>query len=323
MLVIRFSEVGGPEVMHSSQAEVGAPAVGEALVRHTAIGLNFIDTYHRSGLYPVPLPSGLGLEAAGVVEAVGAGVTEVRPGNRVAYGTGPLGAYAEARCVPVRHLVPLPPEISDETAAAIMLKGMTAQYLVRRTYQVKAGDTILVHAAAGGVGLLLCQWAAALGARVIGTVGSDAKVDLAREHGCAEVIVTCRESFPSRLRELTGGEGVPVVYDAVGATTWEGSLDCLRPRGLMVSYGNASGPVPPFAPTLLAQKGSLYLTRPSLTAYTSTREELLETAAELFEVVRSGAVRVEVHQRYPLAEVVRAHRELGARRTTGSSLLIP
>ncbi len=323
MHAIRIHEHGGPEVLRWDELEVPRPGPGEALVRHTAVGLNFIDTYHRTGLYRVELPSGLGMEGAGVVEAVGPGVAELAVGDRVAYAGGPLGAYAEQRVIPAHRLVKLPASIADETAAAMMLKGMTAQYLLRRTHVVRPGETILVHAAAGGVGLILCQWAHHLGATVIGTVGSEAKATLAAAHGCDHPIVTGREDFVQRVRELTGGEGVPVVYDSVGKDTWEGSLDCLRPLGLMVSYGNASGAVPPFAPAVLAAKGSLFLTRPTLMTYTARREDLVATASDLFDVVGSGAVRIEINQRYPLAEAARAHAELEARRTTGSTVLLP
>lgn len=320
---IQISEVGGPEVMTSVDVDVAPPGPGEALIRHTAIGLNYIDTYHRTGLYPVELPSGLGIEAAGVVEAVGPGVTGVSPGDRVAYAGGPVGAYAQARVMPAAPLVPLPDGISDSQAAAMMIKGLTAQYLLRQTFVVKAGDIVLVHAAAGGVGLLLCQWAAHLGATVIGTVGSDEKAELARAHGCHHTIVYTREDFTQRVRDLTAGKGVPVVYDSVGKATWEGSLDCLAPRGLMVSYGNASGPVPAFEPGVLALKGSLFVTRPTLFSYAATRDQLLAMADELFDVVRSGAVKVAVRQTFPLVEAADAHRALEARRTTGSTVLLP
>ncbi len=305
------------------EVAVGAPAAGEALVRHTAVGVNFIDTYHRSGLYPVPLPATIGMEAAGVVEAVGAGVEEVRQGDRVAYAGGPIGAYAERRLIAAQRLVPLPDSVSDETAAATMLKGMTAQYLLRQTYPVKPGDVILFHAAAGGVGLLACPWAKRLGATVIGTVGSDEKAALARAHGCDHVIVYTREDFPARVREITGGRGVRVVYDSVGAATWEGSLASLQPRGLMVSFGNASGAVPPFSPLVLSAKGSLYLTRPTLMAYTATRAELLACAAELFAALAERIVEAVVSRRYPLAEAARAHADLESRRTVGSLVLLP
>jgi NADPH2:quinone reductase len=316
-------ETGGPDVLRWDVVELPAPAPGEARVRHTAIGVNFIDTYHRTGLYPVALPAVLGSEAAGVVEAVGEGVTTVAKGDRVAYATGPMGSYAEARNVPAANLVRVPSGIDDQLAAASMLKGMTAQYLVRRTYAVKKGDTILVHAAAGGVGLILCQWAKHLGATVIGTVGSEEKAKLAREHGCDHVVLYRTEDVPARVRELTNGAGVPVVYDSVGKDTFASSLDCLRPRGLMVTFGQSSGAVPPFDPRLLSQKGSLYLTRPTLGDYVRARADLETTARELFEVIASGAVRVRVAQTYPLRDADRAHRDLEARKTTGSTVLLP
>ncbi len=320
---ILISRHGGPEVLEIVEFDPSEPGPGEALVRHTAIGLNFIDTYHRTGLYPVDLPCGLGIEAAGVVEAVGPGVTEVSVGDRVAYGGGPIGAYSQTRVMPAAHLVTLPGGIGDEQAAAMMIKGLTAQYLLRQTYRVEPGNTVLVHAAAGGVGLILCQWAAALGATVIGTVGSDAKAELARNHGCRHPIVYTREDFVEKVRALTGGVGVPVVYDSVGRATWEGSLDCLRRRGLMVTFGNASGPVPAFEPGLLALKGSLFVTRPTLFSYASTREELLAMSRELFDVVENQTVRIEVRQRYPLERAADAHRALEARETTGSTVLLP
>jgi NADPH2:quinone reductase len=320
---VRIHATGGPEELRFEGVEVAAPAAGEALVRHEAIGVNFIDTYHRSGLYPLPLPAVLGTEAAGVVEAVGEGVSEVTVGERVAYAGTLTGAYAEARCIQASRLVSLPGDLSCEQAAAMMLKGMTAEYLLRRTHRVAPGETIVFHAAAGGVGLIACQWASALGARMIGVVGSAAKAELAREHGCAEVVVLPGEDLARRVRELTGGRGVPVVYDSVGRDTFEASLDCLAPRGLMVSFGNASGPVPPVSPLALATRGSLYLTRPTLAAYTADRGELLASAAALFEVVRAGAVRVAVSRRYPLADAAQAHRDLEGRRTTGSLLLLP
>ncbi len=322
-MTIRFHHTGGPEVLRWEEVAPGRPGPGQALVRHTAVGVNFIDTYHRTGLYPATLPSGLGMEAAGVVVAVGEGVEGLAAGDRVAYGGGPPGAYAEERVMPADKLVPLPDGVDDRVAAAAMLKGMTAEYLVRRTYEVKPGDTVLVHAAAGGVGLLLCQWAKHLGATVIGTVGTDDKAELARANGCDYPIVYTREDFAARVRELTGGVGVPVVYDSVGRTTWEGSLACLRPRGLMVTFGNASGPVPPIQPLVLSQHGSLYLTRPTLMTYNATRKELLESAGALFEVVESGAVRVTIGQTWPLAEAAEAHRALESRRTVGSTVLLP
>ena len=320
---IRFHHTGGPEVLRWEEVEPGRPGPGQALVRHTAVGVNFIDTYHRTGLYPATLPSGLGMEAAGIVEAVGEGVDWLAPRDRVAYGGGPPGAYAEQRVMPADKLVPLPAGVDDRAAAAAMLKGMTAEYLVRRTYEVKPGDTVLVHAAAGGVGLLLCQWAKHLGATVIGTVGTDDKAELARANGCDHPIVYTREDFAARVRELTGGVGVPVVYDSVGRSTWDGSLASLRPRGLMVTFGNASGPVAPIQPLVLSQHGSLYLTRPTLMTYNATRKELLESAGALFEVLASGAVRVTIGQTWPLAEAAEAHRALEGRRTVGSTVLLP
>ena len=322
-LAIRFRQTGGAEVLEAEEHPVGAPAAGEALVRQQAVGLNYIDVYHRSGTYPVPLPSGIGLEAAGVIEAVGPEVTEVVPGDRVAYAGGPLGAYAELRVMPAERLVKLPATISCEQAAAMMLKGLTAQYLLRRTYRVQAGDSILIHAAAGGVGLIVCQWAKLLGATVIGTVGSDDKAAVARAHGCDHAIVHTRERVPERVLELTCGAGVAVVYDSIGRDTFMDSLACLRPLGMMVSFGNASGPVPPFDIGELARRGSLFLTRPVLFAYTARRDELLAMAAELFDVVGSGRVAIEINQRYPLREAARAHRDLEARQTTGSTLLLP
>lgn len=309
--------------MRWTDVNLEPPGPGEALVRHTAVGLNFIDTYHRTGLYPLDLPTGLGIEAAGIVEAVGDDVKHVKPGQRVVYGGGPPGAYAESRLIPAGQLVVLPDGIGDEQAGAGFIKGMTTQYLLRQTYVVKAGETILIHAAAGGVGLLACQWAAHLGATVIGTVGTDEKAALAKDHGCHHAIVYTREDFVQRVRDLTGGEGVPVVYDSVGKATWEGSLDCLRPLGMMVSFGNASGAVPAFEPGVLALKGSLFVTRPTLFSYASTREKLEAMAEEFFGVVQSGAVRIPVNQRFPLAEVANAHRALESRQTTGSTVLIP
>ncbi|MCK6412825.1 MAG: quinone oxidoreductase [Azonexus sp.] len=320
---IRFERVGGPEVLQLQTVELPPPAAGEATIRHAAIGLNFIDVYHRTGLYPLPLPAGIGLEAAGVVEAVGEGVTEVAVGDRVAYAGGPVGAYAEARNLPAHRLLRLPEEIFFDTAAAMMLQGLTAAYLLRRTYRVQPGDAVLIHAAAGGVGLIACQWARALGATVIGTVGSPAKAELARAHGCQHVIDYSREDFAARVRDITGGAGVAVVYDGVGKDTFAGSLDCLRPLGMMVSYGNASGPVPPVDLVQLSQKGSLFITRPTLMTYTARREDLLALGEELFAVVADGRVRIEVHQRYALADAAHAHRDLEARRTTGSTIFLP
>ena len=320
---IRIHQTGGPEVLTWEAVNVPAPAAGEATVRHHAVGLNFIDTYHRTGLYPLPLPSGIGLEGAGVVEAVGAGVTEVKVGDRVAYAGGPVGAYAEVRNIPAHRLLILPDAIAFDTAAAMMLQGLTAAYLLRRTYRVQPGDAVLIHAAAGGVGLIACQWAKALGATVIGTVGSPAKAELAKAHGCDHVINYSTENFTQRVREITGGEGVPVVYDGVGKDTFMGSLDSLRPLGMLVTYGNASGPVPPFDVLLLSQKGSLFVTRPTIMHYTAKRADLEALGAELFEVVVSGKVRIEVNQTYPLREAAQAQRDLEARKTTGSTVLLP
>lgn len=323
MKAIQITETGAPEVMKLVDAAVSKPGPGQVRVRHTAIGLNYIDTYHRSGLYPVQLPSGLGLEAAGVVEELGEGVRNLQVGDRIAYGTGPIGAYAEARNLPANRLTKLAAGISDETAAAMMLKGMTVRYLLRATYKVQPGDTILLHAAAGGVGLILSQWAKALGATVIGTVGSDEKVAIARAHGCDHVINYSAENTVARVREITGGKGVPVVYDGVGQATVMTSLDCLRPRGLLVSFGNASGPVKNFDLGLLSAKGSLYVTRPTLNTYTASDEELKETADDLVAMVASGKVKIPVNQRYALADVVQAHRDLESRKTTGSTVIIP
>ena len=320
---IRFDRYGGPEVLGLQEIPLGPPGPGEALVRHHACGVNMLDTYQRSGLYPVPLPAVAGNEGAGVVEAVGAGVSHVKAGDRVAYAAGPPGAYCEARILPADRLVVLPDAVPFDRAAAMMLKGMTAHYLIRRTYRVQPGDVVLFHAAAGGVGLIACQWLKALGAVPIGTAGSDEKCALARAHGAAECINYTREDFVARVREITHGEGVPVVYDSVGKATFMKSLDCLRPLGLLVAFGNASGAVPPFDPILLSRKGSLYLTRPTLHTYTARRADLEATARDLFEVVLSGRVKVEIGRRYPLAEAAAAHRDLEARRTTGSSVLVP
>ena len=323
MKAIRVHQTGGPEVLKWEDVTLGDPGPGEARVRHTAVGLNFVEVYYRTGLYKAPsLPFIPGSEAAGVVEAVGPGVTDVRPGMRVAYGSAPMGSYAQARLVPADRLVPIPEGIDDRTAAAMMLKGMTAWYLLRRTVTVQKGDTILLHAAAGGVGLIAAQWARALGATVIGTAGSDAKADLARAHGCHHVIVYTREDFVARVREITGGAGVRVAYDSVGQSTFRGSLDCLRPLGTLALFGQSSGPVTAFDPALLA-KGSYFLTRPSLFHYVAQREDLVTAARELFEVVQSGRVKVEVRQTYPLAEAARAHADLESRKTTGSSVLLP
>jgi NADPH:quinone reductase len=319
---IRFHKPGGPEVLVWEEVDVGKPGPGEARVRHTAVGLNFVDIYNRSGLYPVPLPSGLGGEAAGVVEEIGAGVTDLKPGDRVAYGSAPAGAYAEERLIPADRLIKLPDSIDDKTAAAMMLKGLTVQYLIRQTYRVKAGDTILLHAAAGGIGLILGQWAKHLGATVIGTVGSDEKAKLAQAHGCAHTIVYTREDFAKRVDEITQGKKVPVVYDSVGKDTFLKSLDCLAPLGLVALFGQSSGSVEPFNLGILAQKGSLYVTRPTLNTYGAKRENLVAMAKELFDVVQSGAVKIEVNQTYPLKDAARAHADLAARKTTGSTVLL-
>jgi len=319
---IRFHKTGGPEVLQLDDIEIGAPGEGQAKIRHTAIGLNFIDTYHRSGLYPLPLPSGLGLEGAGVVEAVGKGVTHVKAGDRVAYAGGPPGAYSEVRLIPADKLVKVPKGISDEQAAAMMLKGLTVQYLIRRVYRVQKGETVLFHAAAGGVGLIACQWLKALGATVIGTVGSDAKANVAREHGCDHTIVYTRENFAERVKEITGGRKVPVVFDSVGKDTFTGSLDCLQPRGLLAVFGNGSGPVTGVDINTLA-RGSFYITRPTLMTYTAMREDLEWMSKELFDVVKSGKVKIEINQSYKLADAAQAHRDLEARKTTGSTVLLP
>ncbi|SUS06811.1 Quinone oxidoreductase [uncultured Defluviicoccus sp.] len=321
---IVLSETGGPENLRWQEVTVGEPGPGQVRLRHTAIGLNFIDVYHRTGLYPLPsLPAVIGLEAAGVVEAVGPGVSDLTVGSRVAYASPPAGAYSEVRLMPADRLVTLPDGIDNAHAAAMMLKGMTAEYLLCRTYKVKAGDTILVHAASGGVGLIVCQWAKHLGVQVIGTVGSDAKAELARAHGCDHPIVYTRENFVDRVKALTGGAGVAVVYDSVGKDTFMGSLDCLAPMGMMVSFGNASGAVPAFEPGILSAKGSLFLTRPTLMTYTAKRADLVASARALFEVVLKGAVTIEINQRYPLRDAAQAHRDLEARKTTGSTLLMP
>jgi NADPH2:quinone reductase len=323
MKAIRFEKTGGPEVLQYVDVDVPAPKEGEVRLRHTAIGLNYIDTYHRTGLYPVPLPSGIGLEAAGVIEAVGPGVKGFKTGDRVAYGTGALGAYAQVRNYPANRLVKLPKSISDETAAAMMLKGMTVRYLLRATYKVKRGETVLLHAAAGGVGLIFSQWAKALGVKVIGTVGSDAKMEIARAHGCAHVINSSTEDVAKRVREITNGAGVPVVYDGVGQATLMSSLDSLRPRGLLVNFGNASGPVKALDLGWLSARGSLYVTRPTLMAYTAGDGDFRATAEDLVEIVKSGKVKIPVNQRYALADAAQAHRDLEARKTTGSTVLLP
>ena len=319
---MRVYEYGGPEKLRWEEVQVGAPGEGQVLVRNTAVGLNFVDTYQRSGLYQIPLPFTPGAEGAGVVEAVGPKVKEFKVGDRVVY-SGPIGAYAEVLLRPADRLVKIPAGIDDKTAAAMMLKGLTAQYLLRRTYRVKKGDTILMHAAAGGVGQILCQWAKALGATVIGTVGSDEKVALAKKAGCKHVIVTSREKFSEQVKAITKGKGVPVVYDGVGKDTFMDSLDCLAPLGMMASFGNASGAVTQFNPGVLAQKGSLFLTRPILVTYTASREALLAGARELFAVVKSGKVKIAINQTYPLRDAAQAQRDLESRKTTGSTELIP
>jgi NADPH2:quinone reductase len=320
---VRVSRYGGPEVIELQEIDVPDPAAGEVRVRNRAIGVNFLDIYYRTGLYPSQLPIGLGTEGAGEIEALGADVRGLRVGDRVAYGSGPVGAYAGLRCMPAQNVVALPKEISFEQAAGVMLKGLTVQYLFRQTYRLQGTETILFHAAAGGVGLIACQWARALGVKMIGTVGSPEKAKLAREHGAWEVVDYSREDFVARVRELTKGAKVPVVYDGVGKDTFERSLDCLQARGLMVSYGNASGPVTGVNLGILAQKGSLYLTRPTLATHVTPRSRLEESATELFGHMKSGAIKVEIAQRYPLAQAARAQTDLAARRTTGSSVLIP
>ena len=319
---IRFHKPGGPDVLVWEEVNVGKPGPGEARIRHTAVGLNFVDIYNRSGLYPASLPSGLGSEGAGVVEEVGADVSDLKPGDRVAYGSSPLGAYSEARLIPADRLLKLPDSIDDKTAAAMMLKGLTVQYLIRQTYRVKSGDTILLHAAAGGVGLILSQWAKHLGATVIGTVGSEEKAKLATQHGCAHTIIYTREDFVKRVEEITGGKKVPVVYDSVGKDTFLKSLDCLAPHGFAVLFGQSSGAVEPLNLGLLAQKGSLFVTRPTLNTYGAKRENLVAMGKELFDVVQSGAVKIEVRQTYPLKDAAKAHADLAARKTTGSTVLL-
>jgi len=317
---IRFHKTGGPEVLTWEEVSVGKPGAGEARVRHTAIGLNYVDTYIRSGLYPSTLPSGLGSEAAGVVEEVGPGVTDLKSGDRVAYGNSPLGAYSEARVMPADRLIALPKGIADRQAAAMMLKGLTTQYLIRQIFKVKHGDTILFHAAAGGVGLIACQWAKSLGATVIGTVGSEEKAKLAKAHGCDYPIIYTREDFVERVKEITKGEKLRVVYDAIGKDTWPKSLDCLRPTGLLVSFGQASGPIGPIDLGILAAKGSLFVTRPTLNTYAAKRADMVAMARDLFDAVLSGAVKIEVNQTYPMKEATQAHHDLHARKTTGSTV---
>lgn len=319
---MRVYKSGGPDVLQWEDFDPGAPAAGQVRVRHTAIGVNFIDIYHRSGLYPLPFPHGIGLEAAGTVEAVGPGVKSPRLGDRVAYASGPAGAYAEFNLVPADRLVILPDDIDDRTAAALMLKGLTAWYLLHKTFAVKKGQTILVHAAAGGVGQMLSRWGKAMGAKVIGTVGHQDKVDIAREAGCDHVLIS-RQDFVKDVREITGGVGVEVVYDGIGKDTFMASLDCLKPRGLMASYGSASGPVPTFEPGILSAKGSLFLTRPSLMHYTATRAELEEGAGALFDAVRKKIARAAITATFALKDAAEAQRQLESRKTTGAVLLIP
>jgi NADPH:quinone reductase len=320
---IRIFNVGGPEVMEYVDVEVGEPGPGEARVRHAAIGLNYIDVYFRTGAYPQPLPAGIGMEGAGVVEAVGAGVKHIKPGDRVAYASRPTGAYAEARVMPAAPLLKLPDMISFDTAAAMMLQGLTVQYLFRRTFPLRGGETILFHAAAGGVGLIACQWARAIGVTMIGTVGSDEKGELAKANGCTHVINYNKENFTERVKEITGGKGVPVVYDSIGKDTFIGSLDCLAPLGMMVSFGSASGPVPPFGLNELASRGSLFITRPTLFSYSAKRDDLETMAADLFGMVEGKKIKLDINQRYALKDVAQAHRDLEARKTTGSTILIP
>jgi NADPH2:quinone reductase len=320
---IRFDKTGGPDVMKWVDVDVGEPGKGEIRVKHHAVGLNYIDVYFRTGLYPMPLPGGLGMEAAGEVTAVGEGVTEFKVGDRVAYASRPPGAYAQERVMSTVYVVRLPDEISYEDGASIMLQGLTAQYLLRRTYRVKAGDTILIHAAAGGVGMLACQWAKSLGATVIGTVGSEEKAELAKAHGCDYPIIYTREDFTKRVREITNGAGVPVVYDSIGVDTYTASLDCLSPLGMFVSFGNTSGPVPPIDSSELAGRGSLYFTRPTLFSYIAKRSDLVEMSTELFSVIASGKVKTNVRQRYAMSDATKAHEDLEARRTTGSTIFLP
>src|SRR5215831_7293453 len=318
---IRFEKPGGPDVLTWQTVEVGKPGQGQVRLRHTVVGVNYIDTYHRSGLYALQMPSGLGSEGAGVVDEVGPGVSGLKTGDRVAYGGGPIGAYADERVVPADRLVPVPAGITDQQAAAMMLKGMTAWYLVRRTHPVKRGETILIHAAAGGVGLIVCQWAKHLGATVIGTVGDDEKAALVKKNGCDYAIVYRREDVVARVAGLTQGKKLPVVYDSVGKDTFYKSLDCLAPLGLMVSFGQSSGAIGPVDIGILSAKGSLFLTRPTLNSYTASREDLLTAAGELFDVVKSGAVKISVNQTYPLRQAAQAHRDLENRKTTGQTVL--
>ena len=320
---IRFHQAGGPEVLSWDDVDVGDPSEGQVRIRHTAIGLNYIDTYHRSGLYPLPMPSGIGMEGAGIVEAIGAGVTSVAEGDHVAYAAGPPGSYAEGRVIEAAKVVKVPAGVDDRTAAAMMLKGLTAQYLIRQIHKVQKGDTILIHAAAGGVGLIVCQWAKSLGATVIGTVGNDAKAALAKANGCDHPIIYTREDFVARVNEITNGAKLPVVYDSIGIDTFAGSLDCLRPRGTMVSFGQASGPIPPVDLGTFAQKGSLFFTRPTLFNYADTPENLRMMSEDLFSAVASGAVKISIDQTFALSEARASHEALEGRKTTGSTVLLP
>ena len=319
---VRYHKQGGPEVLQVDDVQVGEPGQGQVRIKHTAIGVNFVDTYQRSGLYPMQLPAVAGNEGAGVVEAVGAGVTDLKAGDRICY-TGLPGSYCETRLVPADRMVKLPQGITEEQAASMLLKGLTVHYLIFSTYAVKKGDTVLWHAAAGGVGLIACQWLKALGVTTIGTAGSPDKMALAKSHGADHVINYSTENFVEKVKDITGGKGVPVVYDSVGKTTWEGSLDCLRPRGLMVTFGNASGPVAPVNLGILASKGSLYVTRPTLATYIAARADLVERSNALFEVVKSGKVKIETTAKYKLADAAQAHRDLESRKTTGSVILVP
>jgi NADPH:quinone reductase len=319
---VRYHKQGGPEVLQLDDVQVGDPGQGQVRIKHTAIGVNFVDTYQRSGLYPMQLPAVGGNEAAGVVDAVGAGVTDLKAGDRVAY-TGLPGSYCDLRLVPADRMVKLPQGISDDQAASMMLKGLTVHYLIHTTYPVKKGETVLWHAAAGGVGLIACQWLKALGVVTIGTAGSDEKTALAKAHGADHVINYSTEKFVDRVKALTGGKGVPVVYDSVGKTTWEGTLDCLSPRGLVVSFGNASGPVAPVNLGILSTKGSLYVTRPTLATHIASRADLVERSNSLFDMVKSGKVKIETTKKYKLADAQQAHRDLEGRKTTGSVVLVP
>ncbi|MGZ3237626.1 MAG: quinone oxidoreductase family protein [Burkholderiaceae bacterium] len=320
---IRISKTGGPEVMEYVDVAIGEPGPGEVRIKQAACGLNYVDVYFRTGDYPLPLPAGLGMEAAGVIEAVGEGVTHLKAGDRAAYACRPPGAYAEVRVMPAVHVVRLPDSIDFDTAAAMMLQGLTVQYLFRRTYPLRGGETILFHAAAGGVGLIACQWARAMGVTLIGTVGSDEKAALAKAHGCAHTINYNKEDFVARVKEITGGKGVSVVYDSIGKDTFIGSLNCLAPLGMMVSFGSASGPVPPFGLNELASRGSLFITRPSLFSYITQRPDLEVMTSDLFGMVESGKIKININQRYALKDVAQAHRDLESRKTTGSTILIP